>query len=702
MDDKNKKFPGQKGPRKNGPKPSGPRGRDAAAGKGGKPSFGAKKPYAPRGDRPMAADGERPKRDFKSGDKPFSKGPRPEGKPYEKREGPRKPYAPRGDRPMAADGERPKRDFKSGDRPFSKGPRPEGKPYEKREGPRKPYAPRGDRPMAAEGERPTHDFKGGDRPFGKGPRPEGKPYEKREGPRKPYAPRGDRPAAAEGERGERRFDRPKGDFSDRPKRDFGDRPKRDFGGDRPQGTSGGGFKPRPRPAEATEEAGERIAKRLARAGLASRRDAEELIAAGRVKVNGRVLSSPAFNVMPGDIIHLDGMEIPPIERTRLFLFHKPAGVVTTNRDPEGRKTVFDVLPADLPRLMTIGRLDINTEGLLLLTNDGGLSRVLELPATGWLRRYRVRVHGKVEESALAGLREGIAVDGVFYGAIEATLDREQGTNAWLTLGLREGKNREVRNILGSLGLDVTRLIRISYGPFQLDDLPEGHVLEIKGRVLRDQLGERLVEESGANFDAEITKPFSNKPVRREAVREEEPERPKFTRDGERRPIGEGGLIKNRKRREGSRDEALGKLSTSPGRSFGPEKSFGERGPKSERSGPGGFGGRPGGGKKSEREQRPIEPPGQRKANVWMAPGARPIGKGRAEADAAKAAETKARKASFKPSYGKPASGPGGGKPGGAKPFGKPRGERPNSGKSDGDRPRSGPGGSRGGNADRRR
>ncbi len=500
MDDKDKKFPRQKGPRKNGPKPSGPRGRDTAAGKGGKPSFGAKKPYAPRGDRPMAADGERPKRDFKSGDRPISKGPRPEGKPYEKREGPRKPYAPRGDRPMAADGERPKRDFKSGDRPFGKGPRPEGKPYEKREGPRKPYAPRGDRPMTAEGERPTRDFKAGDRPFSKGPRPEGKPYEKREGSRKPYAPRGDRPEPAAGERGERRFDRPKGDFSDRP--------KRDFAGDRHQGASAGGFKPRPRPAEATEEAGERIAKRLARAGLASRRDAEELIAAGRVKVNGKVLSSPAFNVMPGDIIHLDGMEIPPIERTRLFLFHKPAGVVTTNRDPEGRKTVFDVLPAELPRLMTIGRLDINTEGLLLLTNDGGLARVLELPATGWLRRYRVRVHGKVEESALAGLREGIAVDGVFYGAIEATLDREQGTNAWLTLGLREGKNREVRNILGSLGLDVTRLIRISYGPFQLDDLPEGHVLEIKGRVLRDQLGERLVEESGANFDADITKPFS--------------------------------------------------------------------------------------------------------------------------------------------------------------------------------------------------
>ncbi|RVD17095.1 pseudouridine synthase [Mesorhizobium sp. M4B.F.Ca.ET.017.02.2.1] len=657
MDDNDKKFRPKKGPVRGGPKAAGPRGRDGAAGKGGKPGFGAKKPYAPRGDRPMAAEGERPKRDFKSGDRPFSKGKRPEGKPFEKREGPRKPYAPRGDRPMAAEGERPPRDFK------------------------RAYKPR-DLEQGAPG---------GDKPFRKGPRPDGKPFENRE--RKPYAPRGDRPMAAEGAGGEKRFDRPKRDFADRPKRDFADRqkrdfadrpkrdfadrPKRDFAGDRPQG----GFKPRPRPTEAAEEAGERIAKRLARAGLASRRDAEELIAAGRVKVNGKVLSSPAFNVMPDDIIHLDGMEIPKIERTRLFLFHKPAGVVTTNRDPEGRKTVFDVLPAELPRLMTIGRLDINTEGLLLLTNDGGLSRVLELPATGWLRRYRVRVHGKVEESALAGLREGIAVDGVFYGAIEASLDREQGTNAWLTIGLREGKNREVKNILGALGLDVTRLIRISYGPFQLEDLPEGHVLEIKGRVLRDQLGERLVEESGANFDAEIQKPFSNKPVRRTEPRRDEAERPKFPRDGvDRRPIGEGGLIKARKRREGSRDEALGKLSTKP------DRAFGERGPKPERGGfgdkpRGGFGDKPRagfGGKKSEREQRPIEPPGQRKANVWMAPGARPIGKGRAEADAAKAAEAKARKASFKPSYGKAA-----GKPSGAKPYGKPRGERPDGG----DRPR---------------
>jgi 23S rRNA pseudouridine2605 synthase len=324
----------------------------------------------------------------------------------------------------------------------------------------------------------------------------------------------------------------------------------------------------------------------------------------------------------------------------------------------------------------------------------------------------VRVHGKVEEAALAGLRDGIAVDGVFYGAVEATLDREQGSNAWLTLALREGKNREVRNILGALGLDVTRLIRISYGPFQLDDLEEGHVLEIKGRVLRDQLGERLVEESGANFDAEITKPFSNRPVRRSEPRvEEEPRRARPARDGDRRPIGEGGLIKNRKRREASRDEALGKLSTRPEGSFsergpGPDRgerpergerpgrgSFGERGPK-----PGGFGGKPArGGKRSEREQQPVEPPGQRKANVWMAPGARPIGKGRAEAEKA---EADARKAGKSARYGKP---------GGGKPFAKPGdNDRPagkHDGGRDGERPQGdGPRGPRrgGSHADRRR
>ena len=309
----------------------------------------------------------------------------------------------------------------------------------------------------------------------------------------------------------------------------------------------------------------------------------------------------------------------------------------------------------------------------------------------------MRVHGKVEESALAGLREGIAVDGVFYGAIEATLDREQGSNAWLTIGLREGKNREVKNILGSLGLDVTRLIRISYGPFQLErpagrpcagdqgPRPARPARRAPDRGIRRQFRRRdhqtVLQPAGA---ADRAAPGGGRAAEIRARRVD------------RRPIGEGGLIKNRKRREGSRDEALGKLSTRPDRGSGPEKSFGERGPRPERSDfgdkprggfgdkpRGGFGDKPRGGfggKKSEREQRPIEPPGQRKANVWMAPGARPIGKGRAEADAAKAAEAKARKASFKPSYGKPA---------GAKPFGKPRGERPDGGKG-GDRPRGGP------------
>jgi 23S rRNA pseudouridine2605 synthase len=269
---------------------------------------------------------------------------------------------------------------------------------------------------------------------------------------------------------------------------------------------------------------ERIAKRLARAGVASRRDAEAMIAAGRVSVNGKVLASPAVNVGPRDTIEVDGAALPAIERTRLFLFHKPAGLVTTNRDPQGRQTVFDVLPKDLPRLITVGRLDLNTEGLLLLTNDGGLARVLELPSTGWLRRYRVRVHGKVDLQALEGLKEGIAVDGVFYGAIEAALDRVQGSNAWLTIGLREGKNREVRNVLGALNLDVTRLIRISYGPFQLGDLAEGVVQEIKGRTLRDQLGERLIREAGADFDAPVAKSFAGKKPR-DASGGEKPGRP---------------------------------------------------------------------------------------------------------------------------------------------------------------------------------
>jgi 23S rRNA pseudouridine2605 synthase len=246
-------------------------------------------------------------------------------------------------------------------------------------------------------------------------------------------------------------------------------------------------------------AGERIAKVIARAGLASRREAEAWIAAGRVAVNGKLVASPALNVETRDRIEVDGQPLPMRERTRLFLYHKQRGLLTTHADPGGRPTIFSVLPKDLPRLISVGRLDLNTEGLLLLTNDGGLARALELPATGWLRRYRVRAHGSVAQAQLDSLRRGITIDGVRYGEIEATVDRPQGSNVWLTFAIREGKNREVKNVLGHLGLAVNRLIRVSFGPFRLGDLPEGAIEEVKTRTLRDQLGDRIAALASADF-----------------------------------------------------------------------------------------------------------------------------------------------------------------------------------------------------------
>src|SRR5471030_832805 len=245
---------------------------------------------------------------------------------------------------------------------------------------------------------------------------------------------------------------------------------------------------------------ERIAKVMARAGLCSRREAEAWITTGRVSVNGSVVRSPALNVTAKDRISIDGKALPARERTRLFLFHKPRGLVTTSADPQGRPTIFGALPKNLPRLVSIGRLDLNTEGLLLLTNDGGLARTLELPATGWLRRYRVRAHGEIDQARLDTLREGVTIDGVHYVGIEARLEREQGANVWLVFAIREGKNREVRNVLAHLGLEVNRLILISYGPFQLCELAEGEVEEVKTRVLREQLGEKVAALAGADFN----------------------------------------------------------------------------------------------------------------------------------------------------------------------------------------------------------
>ena len=237
------------------------------------------------------------------------------------------------------------------------------------------------------------------------------------------------------------------------------------------------------------ERGERIGRFLARAGIASRRDAERLIADGKIRLNNAAVTHPATFVTAGDLVTVGGKPVGAPERTRLWRYHKPDGLVTTHRDPEGRPTVFSALPAALGRVISVGRLDLNSEGLLLLTNDGALARRLELPATGWLRRYRVRVHGRPEPKALAALAEGITVEGVRYGPIEAGLDSLKGENAWLTLSLREGRNREVRRVMTALGLPVSRLIRLAYGPFQLGNLARGAVEEVPGRVLRDQLGE---------------------------------------------------------------------------------------------------------------------------------------------------------------------------------------------------------------------
>lgn len=242
---------------------------------------------------------------------------------------------------------------------------------------------------------------------------------------------------------------------------------------------------------AKPEGAERLAKRIARAGLCSRREAEAWIRAGRVAVDGRTVESPALDVTPERLVTVDGRPLPEPEPTRLFRWHKPRGVLVTAKDPEGRPIYLERLPPGLPRLVPVGRLDLNSEGLLLLTNDGELKRRLELPATGWTRRYRVRAFGKVEESALAALARGTTVDGVSYGPIEARLDKVQGANVWLTVSLKEGKNREVRRVLESLGLKVSRLIRVAYGPFQLGGLPRGAIEEVPRKVLKEQLGAAL-------------------------------------------------------------------------------------------------------------------------------------------------------------------------------------------------------------------
>lgn len=542
--------------------------------RGDRPNFsrddrgGEKRPYTPRGDRPNFNRDDRPPRRDRDDARPAGRfqdrkfGDKKSYSPRE-RDGEKRPYSPRGEG-FRKDGDRPR-----GDRPFSARPSRDGDRPERKFGGDKKFSSRG-----APDRGPRKDF--GDRPS----RGESKPWQKREERGGDERPRFSRS----------REDRPDGDRSfrerpkfDRPREDRGDRPKFDRPRQRPEGRTDwqehprsegrGGFHERPRreneddskifakrPAfggrgayrerspdfdkratrpEPKKKSSERIAKVMARAGLASRRDAEEWVTQGRVTVNGRVINSPALDVTGNDVIAVDGKPLPPRERTRLFMFHKPRGLMTTHADPEGRPTVFDNLPDGLPRLISIGRLDFNTEGLLLLTNDGGLARALELPDTGWLRRYRVRAHGEVTQAQLDELKKGVEVDGVKYGSIDATLERDQGANVWLVFAIREGKNREVRNVMAHLGLEVNRLIRVSYGPFQLGELEEGQVEEVKTRVLREQLGEKIAALAGADFN----RPMPGDKSESEKSDDDAPRGKKSFK-----PAGKSGLINDRKGR----------------------------------------------------------------------------------------------------------------------------------------------------------
>ncbi|MBX9649279.1 MAG: pseudouridine synthase, partial [Xanthobacteraceae bacterium] len=507
--------------------------------RGDRPNFsrddrgGEKRPFKPRGDRPTFSGDDRPPRRDRDDARPagrFQDKKFDDKKPYTPRErdGEKRPYAPRGEG-FRKDGDRPR-----GDRPFSARPSRDGDRPERKFGGDKKFSSRGapDRgPRKDFGSRPDRNNDRGDRgprkDFGSD-RGDSKPWQKREdrgGDERPRFSRedrsqGDRPSGDRPFRERPKFDRPRqrpegrSDWQEHPRGESADeRPRRENEDDsrifakRPAFGGRGAYRERktefekrgPQPPK-VKKTGERIAKVVSRAGLASRRDAEEWVTQGRVTVNGRVINSPALDVTGNDVIAVDGKPLPPRERTRLFMFHKPRGLMTTHADPEGRPTVFDNLPEGLPRLISIGRLDFNTEGLLLLTNDGGLARALELPDTGWLRRYRVRAHGEVTQGQLDELKKGVEVDGVKYGSIDATLERDQGANVWLVFAIREGKNREVRNVMAHLGLEVNRLIRVSYGPFQLGELEEGQVEEVKTRVLREQLGEKIADLAGADFN----------------------------------------------------------------------------------------------------------------------------------------------------------------------------------------------------------
>lgn len=338
------------------------------------------------------------------------------------------------------------------------------------------------------------------------------------------------------------------------------------------------------PKEDGSPAGDRIAKVLSRAGVASRREAERMIAEGRVKVNGSQIDSPALNVTDADRIIVDGKPLPQAQAPRLWLYNKPTGLVTSNSDEKGRRTIFDELPEDLPRVMTVGRLDLNSEGLLLLTNDGGIKRKLELPSTGWLRRYRVRINGRPQDADFEPLRQGMVIEGERFQPMTVALDRQQGANAWLTIGLREGKNREIRRALADIGYTVNRLLRLSYGPFQLGSLKLGEVEELRPRVVRDQLG--LEPE-----DMEVAPPARPTRGRPAAKPGQKPGSRPGSKTGD-RPFERSGSKPTGKSTGKSADRATGKPGSKP------------TGKPGSRSG-GGYGDKPSGAAGNSRTGKPA-------------------------------------------------------------------------------------------------
>ncbi|MCA0274155.1 MAG: pseudouridine synthase [Proteobacteria bacterium] len=449
-----------------------------------------------------------------------------------------------------------------------------------------------------------------------------------------------------------------------------------------------------------EPKGERIAKVMARAGIASRRDAEKMVIEGRVTVNGVKAESPALDVLPTDKVTLDGKPIDAPQAARLWLYYKPVGLVTSAKDEKGRQTVFDTMPEGMPRVMSVGRLDLTSEGLLLLTNDGELKRKLELPTTGWLRKYRVRVNGRPNEATFDPLRRGITIEGEDFQPMEVSLDKQQGANAWLTVGIREGKNREIRRAMSEVGLTVNRLIRVSYGPFRLNTMKPGDVVEVKQRVLREQLG------TGGETDAEAKperKPRGrpadkggDRPARSFGAKSHGPrsDRPRPARgeDGDSRPPRSGKPAGDRKPYSGGARSGDDRPRPRPVRAEEGGETRAERpyrGKPREDGDRKPYAGKPSGDRKPYGKPRED---GDRKPYAGKPAGDRkPYGKPREDGDRPRAPRERTEDGERPYRAGKPAGDrkPYAGKPAGdRKPYGKPRedGDRkPYAGKPSGDR-----------------